>query len=627
MKNELRRIICSKILDYLELKIPEFKTDKKLFTCPYYKKHKDNQKLLSANLIPKSCYKVYCYECGFLGDIFSIVRKVEKDQKGLREDKIVEYLKTTLKIEDVNIFDVYVDYKWSLVPLIANEKAPLEKNWTQNINRSKTEWLKWVGSKYNIGLRTGKVNGIIAIDVDTKKVPLDVDLTKTVYQETKKGYHLIYQYDEELDTLLRQGEAKVKLKKELNIDIRGNGHQVVIEPSVVKGFNYKWYNLGKEVTKMPDEIKKKLLSYAGENKKSTQNLPKVDIDVSQLNITPSELNKMKEGEGRNNFLISLGGQLRGKFSVEQTGKFLNSISQTCFEPPLPEKELQLILKNLYSYQQNDDITIEQAIYDYIKQMETDVTARDIVDSLNLKRGIVDKYLSQFRKQGKLIKVGWGRYRYREVIEWKEKYPDVEQKIKLEVPYFDDVQDFYSGDMIVIGGRPAVGKTTIAMNIIKRLVDQGIKPYYLYSESGSRYIKIANTLGIKEGSYKWYHHSNPLGIELPLNGITIIDWLQIGDKSMTDSIFKHLNEEMEKKGGLLFIFMQLKEGNGWFAPNMIDQYPALAAKYIYDDENGQKGHYEVTKIRDPKGNYKKRIIPCAYDFNTRILNIKEEMEEQ
>lgn len=623
MNNELRRIICSKVLDYLKLKTLEFQTDKSLFTCPYHKKHKDNQKLLSANLIPKSCYKVYCYECGFLGDIFSIVRGVEKDKKGLREDKIIEYLKTTLEIEDVNIFDIYSDYKWSLIPLTTNSKVPIEKSWTQNIHYNKKEWLGWVGSKYNIGLRTDKVSGIIAIDIDTKKIPFDINLEEIIYQETKKGYHLVYQYDEDLNIL----KGNKDLKKDLDIDVRADGNQIVIEPSIVDGFNYKWHNLGKEITKIPDEIKKKLLSYVEEDKKSTQNLPEINIDPIQANIMSSEINKMREGEGRNNFLISLGGQLRGKFSVEQTGKVLNSISQTFFEPPLPEKELQLILKNLYGYQQRDDLTIEQTIYEYIKQMQTDVTARDIVDSLNLKRGIVDKYLSKFVLENKLIRVGWGRYRYREIIEWQEKYPEKKKKIEIAIPYFNDVQDFYGGDMIVVGGQSAIGKTTMAMNIIKRLVDQGIKPYYLYSEAGGRFMNVADALGLKEGSYKFFHHSNPLGIELPLNGVTIIDWLLIGDKSMSDTIFKHLNEEMENKGGLLFIFMQLKEDNGWFAPNMVKQYPALTAKYIYDDEQGQKGHFDIDKIRDPKGNYKQRIIPCVYDFNTKILNIKEETEEQ
>lgn len=646
MKNELRRIICSKILDYLQLKIPEFKTDKKLFTCPFAKKHKNNPELISANLIPKSSYKVYCYECGYLGDIFSIVRKLEKDKKGLREDKLVEYLKTVLKIEDVNIFDVYEDYKWALLPLANNIKDPIKgEAWKQNVHTNKAEWMKWVGSKYNIGLKTGKPNKITVIDVDCKKLPKDdkakqqrkevielLEKTDTLIQITQSGgKHYVFDYDEEIPQVVNLGGVKEhKVTKDgLYIDTRNDGGYIVIEPSKLDDKEYKWFNLGVEIKQIPKELKEKILSI--HNPKSTQNLPDVKINNSivenQVKLTSSELKKMQEGEGRNSYITSFGGQLRNKFPIEKTYEILNEINQSFFNPPLSETELQNIVKSLYSYQQRDDLTIEQTIYGYIKQMETDLTAKDIVDSLNLKRGIVDKYLSKFKKEGKLIKVGWGRYRYREIIEWQEKYPEKGKKIDIEIPYFDDVQDFYSGDIIILGARPAVGKTTISMNIIKRLVDQGIKPYYLYSESGSRFMKIADVLGIKEGSYKFYHHSNPLGIELPLNGITIIDWLQIGDKSMTDTIFKHLNEEMEKKGGILFILMQLKEGNIWFAPNMVDQYPALAAKLIYDEESGQKSHLEITKIRDPKGNYKRRIIPCGYDFGTKILNVKNEAEEE
>lgn len=646
MKNEIRRIICSKILDYLKLKIPEFKTDKKLFTCPFAKNHKDNPELLSANLIPKSSYKVYCYSCGYLGDIFSIVRKLEKDKKGLREDKLVEYLKTILKIEDVNIFDVYENYKWALLPLANNIKDPIKgEAWKQNIHASKTEWMKWISLKYNIGLKTGKSNKITVIDVDCKILPKS-DETKqqrkeivellekadTLVQLTPSGgKHYVFDYDEEIPVIINLGAVKehIVTKDGLYIDTRNDNGYIVIEPSKIDSKEYKWFNLGVEIKSIPKELKEKILSI--HNSKSTQNLPDVKINNSggenQLKVTESELNKMKEHEGRYSYLLSLGGQLNNKFSIEQTGKFLNSISQSFFNPPLPDQEIQHILKSLYDYKQRDDLTIEQTIYGYLQQMETDLTAKDIMDSLNLKRGIVDKYLSKFKKEGKLIKVGWGRYRYREIIEWQEKYPEKGKKIDIEIPYFDDVQDFYSGDIIILGARPAVGKTTISMNIIKRLVDQGIKPYYLYSESGSRFMKIADVLGIKEGSYKFYHHSNPLGIELPLNGITIIDWLQIGDKSMTDTIFKHLNEEMEKKGGILFILMQLKEGNIWFAPNMVDQYPALAGKLIYDEESGQKSHLEITKIRDPKGNYKRRIVPCNYDFGTKILNVRSETEDE
>ena len=49
------------------------------------------------------------------------------------------------------------------------------------------------------------------------------------------------------------------------------------------------------------------------------------------------------------------------------------------------------------------------------------------------------------------------------------------------------------------------KTIKAMKLIKQLVDQGITPYYVYSEWGRvRFGKVARNLGLKQGDF--YHTS-------------------------------------------------------------------------------------------------------------------------
>ena len=67
-------------------------------------------------------------------------------------------------------------------------------------------------------------------------------------------------------------------------------------------------------------------------------------------------------------------------------------------------------------------------------------------------------------------------------------------------------------------------------------------------------------------------------------------------------------------------MQLKEGsNDWFAPNMVKQYPALAARYLYTDEGkGEKGNWVLDAIREPKGRFKTGLIPCDYDWQNKLL---------
>jgi hypothetical protein len=65
-------------------------------------------------------------------------------------------------------------------------------------------------------------------------------------------------------------------------------------------------------------------------------------------------------------------------------------------------------------------------------------------------------------------------------------------------------------------------------------------------------------------------------------------------------------------------MQLKENYEFYAPNMVVQMPALAAKYIMDAEDGSRGHWEIVKLRDPRGNYRNYVIPCTYNFETKEL---------
>jgi hypothetical protein len=158
-----------------------------------------------------------------------------------------------------------------------------------------------------------------------------------------------------------------------------------------------------------------------------------------------------------------------------------------------------------------------------------------------------------------------------------------------------------------------------MNFIQQLVKQGIKPYYIYSESGSRYQKTASKLGLKENDFYQAYHGNPLSIEIEPSAFTILDWLLVSEKENTDTIFKFFTEEMARKGGILVIFMQLKPATfDWYAPSMVVQMPALAARYFMDAEDGSSGHWQVDKLRDPKGNYRNSTIPCKYNFETKEL---------
>lgn len=119
------------------------------------------------------------------------------------------------------------------IELHNNSKNPMYK-WTQPKNQNKT-----VNSQ-NYGILTGKVNKISVFDLDspkwkdphifTKDYPNFITKFNTLTVKTRSGgYHLFFNYDEELKTTTNQN---------LNIDVRNNGAYVVGPGSIIDGNQY-----------------------------------------------------------------------------------------------------------------------------------------------------------------------------------------------------------------------------------------------------------------------------------------------------------------------------------------------------------------------------------------------------
>jgi hypothetical protein len=87
------------------------------------------------------------------------------------------------------------------------------------------------------------------------------------------------------------------------------------------------------------------------------------------------------------------------------------------------------------------------------------------------------------------------------------------------------------------------------------------------------------------------------------------------------------EQLYKTNGILIVFMQLKEDNSWFAQNMVKQFPSLACKYIYDnDDDGEYGKFKIEVIREPKLRIKSYEICCQYNWETKELKRIDEIEQ-
>lgn len=155
-----------------------------------------------------------------------------------------------------------VAYGW--VPIALRGKIPLAKDWT---SISLSSWRdRWVNGASNVGIRTGKVSGIVVVDVDVKdggmdywqKLCNDNEWPATISVETgSDGRHYYFAYDERT-ALLKSCSKCVKDEngKAIGIDVKADGGQVVAPPSLhpVTGKPYKFeFGLeGIDVEPMPD---------------------------------------------------------------------------------------------------------------------------------------------------------------------------------------------------------------------------------------------------------------------------------------------------------------------------------------------------------------------------------------
>lgn len=519
---------------------------------------------------------------------------------------------------DLKLLDRYEQWGWDLVPIARKGKKPIEQGWVHKEHKNKVEWKKWLESGLNIGVKTGASSGITVIDIDGE-IP-DIFrpyLLKTLSQQTKKGYHLFFLYEPELR------KTSFNLNN-VHIDIQNDGGQVVIPPSIVEYdgelYSRSFLNISDPIP-LPQELRKFILDQSKFKVQTFSEELAEHIYTENFN-----LKTIKEGEGRNNFLIHLGGLLRKKFPMQDVEFVLRLTNKHFCSPPLDDKELNHILENLQKYNNFDDQELAKKVYEYIKMVK-ECTKRDIKEAIREVGERLDRVLVYLIENDYIVRIG-NIFKSKQKGEWKTEILSITKPIEFKMPYFHDIANFCWGDMILIASKSGFGKTTLAMNIIKRLVDQGIKPYYISLEAGSRFGETALKLGLKDGDFFWDFIPDPTKIELEENAITIIDWLLIRDKAKSDVIFEMLSNQIYKTNGILIVFQQLKENGDYFAPNLIQQFPAFATKFLYGNEEGKTdGYFKITKVRDPKIQFYPKELPTVYNWETREIKRLDEVIEQ
>lgn len=232
----------------------------------------------------------------------------------------------------------YLAKSWPVIPINPSSKKPCIESWKNYQDRLPTIkevenwWTLWPWA--NIGVITGKLAGVSAVDIDPRHGGSTEDLSETVKAETGgSGWHYLYEYNENCHS--QNGI-------ESGIDLKSDGGYIIIAPSIhASGNKYKWIvpPFVNNFAKLPDRFLN--------NSKGAK-------------FDPEILKGVPEGK-RNESAASVIGKLLGKFpesdwltSCWDLTKGWNLKNQ----PPLEETELWATFQSIAGKEKRSRESIE-----------------------------------------------------------------------------------------------------------------------------------------------------------------------------------------------------------------------------------------------------------------------------
>lgn len=241
----------------------------------------------------------------------------------------------------------YAERGFYVFPLVPKKKHPLTPHGFKDSTRNKEQIIAWWRQypNANIGIATGlEYSNILVLDIDVGEGKdgwkaleylqkrYGLLSTRTVEAKSGKGgTHYYYRLDEGQEVPCSSN----KIGKDL--DIRSEGGYIVAPPSLhPNGKHYTWIH-------SPDELELAPVPEAV--------LKAVEASLQEERSTPSVNNaeEITEG-GRNDTLFRLAVKAH-KDGASQMGimALLEAENNRC-SPPLPQKELETILKSAISYE-------------------------------------------------------------------------------------------------------------------------------------------------------------------------------------------------------------------------------------------------------------------------------------
>jgi|GEM_PF-926071 len=451
-------------------------------------------------------------------------------------------------------------YKFSVIP-VGQDKKPIPGfSWKafQERRADEREIKGWwtLYPQAQVGIVTGTISNLSVIDVDSEEgmeniLPfLPSPFQPPMVWTPRGGYHFYCRHDSRVSN---------KVGVIPGTDLRAEGGYVVAPPSLgVNGSKYLWdqdCNLNtKEIPPLPSAYVAKIGSETGV---VTHTLAKATEDFMTIGR-------------RNNDLFHSLYSMTKLVDASELRVIAFQLGRTA-KPPMPEREIEIVLKSVLERASKKDVSLAQDVSDYISVQTGFFSVNEIIREFDATgpfgrelRKNIHTIIARLAQKGSIEKYGEKSGVYRRVdkekimIDWENAQA---KALDLQLPLgLDDYVYTLPKAIIAIAGFPSAGKTAFCLETIKTNM-MNFNTLYLCSDLGPEEIKSRlekhEDVPPDGWNFEAIERAGSFADVIDPNGLNVIDYIRLDEAWRVGAILQSIWDKLEN--GIAIVCIQKEWG--------------------------------------------------------------------
>lgn len=449
-------------------------------------------------------------------------------------------------------------YNFSVIP-VGQDKKPFFTWKAFQERRPEEKEIKGFWTMYpqaQVGIVTGAISNLSVIDVDSEEgmenlIPfLPSPFEPPMVWTPRGGNHLYCRHDPRVSN---------KVGVISGTDLRAEGGYVVAPPSLgVNGSKYLWdQDLNLETKKIPPL--------------PSAYIEKVKVEGAPLTHTLAKATEefMTIGRRNNDLFHSLYSMTKLVDATELRTIALQ-LGRTA-RPPMPEREIEVVLKSVLERASKKDVSLAQDVSDYVSCQDGFFSVNEVIREFDASgpfgkedRRNIHTIIHRLFEKGTIQRYGEKSGVYRRVD--KEKltinWQDAQAKaLNLVLPLgLNDYVYTLPKAIIAIAGFPSAGKSAFCFELIKRNM-MNWNTVYLCSDLGPEEIKSRlsqhEDVPTDGWNFEAIERTGNFADVIDPNGLNIIDYIRLDEAWRVGAILQSVWEKLSN--GVAIICIQKEWG--------------------------------------------------------------------